>query len=106
MSGHRAAMSSAGLMVIVPHGLPPLFGVTGIVIIPLIPLAVRRAMLAPAPPPRPNPAPGPTTPPNASSGPTTPPNAPGRHEPVGELVAAGRAAGDRLVVGADDQQFQ
>src|SRR5262249_57862245 len=35
-----------------------------------------------------------------------PHRAPGWHETVGQLVAAGRAAADRLVVGADDQQFQ
>ena len=37
-------MSSAGLMVTVPHGSVPLFGVTGIVTIPVSPLAVRRAV--------------------------------------------------------------
>ena len=42
-------MSSAGLMVIVPHGSLPLFGVTGTVMTPLSPLAVRRAV-----PPRTN----------------------------------------------------
>ena len=44
MSGHSAAMSSAGLMVTVAHGSLPLSGMTGIVTVPRIPLAVRRAV--------------------------------------------------------------
>ena len=43
-AGHRAAMSSAGLMVTVPHGSLPLFGLTGIVTVPRMPLATRRAL--------------------------------------------------------------
>lgn len=37
-------MSADGLMVTVPHGSLPLFGLTGIVTVPRMPLATRRAL--------------------------------------------------------------